>query len=48
MRAYPQPCSKNSMLYSNMQLRKSAVKIPDLINKKFETEIILVWPVKTL
>lgn len=48
MRASPQPCSENSILCSNLQLLKSTVKIPDLINKKIETEVILVWPVKTL
>lgn len=48
MRASPQSCSENGMLYSNLQLLKSTVKIPDLINKKFETEVILVCPVKTL
>lgn len=48
MRASPQPCSENSMIYSNMQLLKSAVKTPDLINDKFEIEVISVLPVKTL
>lgn len=37
MRTFPQPCSENSMIYSNLQLLKSTVKIPDLINKKFES-----------